>query len=296
MFIKPIRHYKNGKNHVYWALVESYRSERGPRQRIVSYLGSLPDKVRRGVLNAATGKQPEKQRRLFSLVPEEEKAEWVEINANGIRLENKRGFGGPWLAMHLIQLLGLDKFLQSTFSDGREKINWSLTALILVINRFLNPSSELFIAEHGYEKTALSDLLGVPVNQVDDNRLYRGLDHLLAKKEELEVFLKNQLGRLFKLEYDILFYDITSTYFEGKMESCPIAKRGYSRDQRPDCKQVVIGLVVTREGMPLGYEVFDGNQADVTSMQGMVGMIESRYGKSDRIWVTDRGMVSDENL
>jgi transposase len=131
---------------------------------------------------------------------------------------------------------------------------------------------------------------------VYDNRLYRGLDRLLEKKEKLEVFLKESLGTLFKLEYDILFYDITSTYFEGMMEGCPIAKRGYSRGSRSDCKQVVIALVVTRCGIPLGYEVFDGNKADSTSVKTMVELIEKRYGRSDRIWVMDRGMVSEANL
>jgi transposase len=147
----------------------------------------------------------------------------------------------------------------------------------------LNPSSELHIAEHFYRSTALAEILGVSVGQVDDCRLYRGLDKLLEKKGELEVFLKERLGTLFKLEYEILFYDITSTYFEGMMEGCPIAKHGYSRDRRPDCKQVVIALVVSRCGMPLGYEVFDGNKSDSTSVEEMVGLIEKRYGRSDRI-------------
>jgi transposase len=232
-----------------------------------------------------------------SLFPEgEADAEWVEIDAKRVRVENPRGFGGPWLAMELVKTLGLDAFLADALPQGAEAVPWDLTALVLMICRLLNPSSELHIAEHFYASTALADILGVPGRQMYDNRLYRGLDRLLEKKEELEVFLKEGLGSLFKLEYDILFYDITSTYFEGMMEGCPVAKRGYSRDQRPDCKQVVIALVVSRCGMPLGYEVFDGNKSDSTSVEEMVGLIENRYGRSDRIWVMDRGMVSEENL
>ncbi|MDR3211683.1 MAG: IS1634 family transposase [Planctomycetota bacterium] len=221
----------------------------------------------------------------------------MEVNANGIRLENKRDFGGPWLALHLIQLLGLDKFLQSTFSDSSEK-DQSLTALILVINRFLNPASEseLLVAPPAFKNTALSDLLGVPAKLDDADHIYRSLDHLLAKKEDLEVFLKKQSGSLAKLEYDILFYNITSTYFKENSASCPLDSPDYYREHRLDYQPVVVALVVTRGGWPLGYEVFPGNQADVTSLQGMIGVIESRYGESDRIWIIDRDMRSDENL
>jgi transposase len=294
MFIRPCYRRKNGKRHAYWALVESYRTEKGPRQRVVGYLGEMPGKMRRGVKHAAEGNPPAKGVGLFPDAKPD--VEWVEIDAKRVRVENPRGFGGPWLAMHLVKLLGLDNFLADALPPGDEAVAWNLTSLILMICRLLNPSSELHIAEHFYKSTALPEILAVRKEQVDDNRLYRGLDHLLTKKEELEVFLKKRLGSLFHLEYDILFYDITSTYFEGKMDGCPIARRGYSRDQRPDCKQVVIALVVSRCGMPLGYEVFDGNRADVTSVEEMVGLIERRYGRSDRIWVMDRGMVSEVNL
>jgi len=294
MFIRPCYRRKNGKRHAYWALVESVRTERGPRQRIVGYLGGLPEKVRRGVQWAVEGSRAEGTASLFPGA--DKSAEWVEIEPGKVRTENPRGFGGPWLGLQLVKTLGLDEFLAKAMPRGKECVQWDVTALILVLCRLLNPSSELYIAEHFYRSTALAEILGVSAGQVDDNRLYRGLDRLLEKKEELEVFLKERLGTLFKLEYDILFYDITSTYFEGMMEGCPIAKRGYSRDSRPDCKQVVIALVVSRCGMPLGYEVFDGNKSDSTSVEEMVGLIEKRYGRSDRIWVMDRGMVSEANL
>jgi transposase len=164
--------------------------------------------------------------------------------------------------------------------------------LVLVIGRLLEPASELYTAEQWYAKTALPELLGVPADRVDDNRLYRALDALLPHKESLEVHLKNRMGELFDLEYDLLLYDVTSTFFEGQCKSNPMAQRGYSRDQRGDCKQVCIGLVVSRCGMPLGYEVFAGNTADVTTVEQIVTTMEQRYGKSDRVWVMDCGTVA----
>ena len=261
---------------------------------MVGYLGGLPEKPRRRVKWSADGKRVEGQAGLF---PEAEpQAEWAEIEVGKVRTENHRGFGGPWLGLQLVKMLGLDGFLAASMAQGKESVPWDLTALILVLCRLLHPSSELHIAEHFYRSTAFAEILGVSSAQVDDHRLYRGLDRLLEKKEELESFLKNRLGTLFKLKYDILFYDTTSTYFEGEMKGCPITKRGYSRDNRSDCKQVVIALVVSRCGMPLGYEVFEGNKADSKSVEEMVGLIEKRYGRSDRIWVMDRGMVSEANL
>jgi transposase len=294
MFIRPCFRRKNGKRHAYWALVESVRTERGPRQRIIGYLGGLPEKTRRSVKWAAEDSPAEGQGRLFPDAKEPE--DYVEIKIGKVRTENPRAFGGPWLGLQLIKMLELDRFLAGALPPGRELVPWDLTSQILILCRLLNPSSELHIAEHFYRSTALAEILGVPAEQVDEHRLYRGLDRLLEKKEELETFLKERLGTLFKLEYDILFYDITSTYFEGAMGRCPIARRGYSRDSRPDCKQVVIALVVSRCGMPLGYEVFEGNKSDSTSVEEMVGRIEKRYGRSDRIWVMDRGMVSEANL
>ena len=220
---------------------------------------------------------------------------WVEVNVAGMRVENCRQFGGPWLAMELVRQLQLDEFLQRELAEGREDVSWSLSSLILVIARLLDPGSELYTAEQWYPKTALPELLGVPVDCVYENRLYRTLDKLLPLKDRLQVFLKERLGRLFQLEYDILLYDVTSTFFEGAA-NFPMAQRGYSRDQRSDCKQVCIGLVVSRCGMPLGYEVFPGNTADVTTVQTIVGLMEERYGKSNRIWVMDRGMISEENM
>ena len=292
MFIRPYFRTINGKRRAYWALVESYRTERGPRQRVVAHLGKLDEVGRLGLKQAAEERPRSSQRKLF---PEPE-PEWVEVDASAVRVENCRQFGGPWLALELIKTLGLDAFLRETIPSGREEVPWSVMALVLVIARLCDPSSELSIAENFFRKTALSDLLGVPQEKVYDNRLYRALDKLLPHKADLQVFLKEKLGELFELEYDLLLYDVTSTYFEGDAKANPLAQRGYSRDKRGDCKQVTIGLVVSRCGMPLGYEVFAGNRIDVTTMQEIVETMEARYGRSNRIWVMDRGMVSEENL
>lgn len=296
MFIRPCFKTKNGKRHAYWALVESYRTERGPRQRVVAYLGQLDEEGRLGVRDAADESRRGKdtQRKLFC--KDAPQPRYVEVDARGVRVENCRSFGGPWLAWQLIQRLGLDSFLRKTIPAGDVDIPWSLVSLVLVIARLCHPSSELHIAEHFYRETALADLLGVPAEKINDSRLYRTLDALLPHKDQLEEFLKERLGDLFQLEYDLLLYDITSTYFEGEAAGNPLAQRGYSRDKRSDCKQVCIGLVVSRCGMPLGYEVFAGNTTDVTTVEEIVTKMESHYGRSNRIWVMDRGMVSEENI
>jgi transposase len=305
MFIRQCTRVVNGKRQSYWALVEAYRTARGPRQRVVAWLGKLDEAGRLGVRQAAQapdagaarqgGAAGARQRTLFEEESSAPEARWVEVNAAGVRVENCRQFGGPWLALELIRRLQLDEFLQRTIPEGREHVPWSLSALILVISRLLEPASELYAAEQWYPKTALPELLGVPVERVDDNRLYRALDELLPHKERLQIHLKQRLGALFALEYDILLYDVTSTFFEGKADF-PLAQRGYSRDQRSDCKQVCIALIVSRCGMPLGYEVFPGNTADVSTVERIVTLMEQRYGKSHRIWVMDRGMVSEKNL
>ena len=180
--------------------------------------------------------------------------------------------------------------------EGREAITWARLVAVVVIARLREPSSELHIAEAWYRTTALEALLGIPSESGYDNRLYRALDRLLPHKPALEQHLRRRLGELFAREYDLLLYDVTSTYFEGLAEGTPLAQRGYSRDHRGDCKQVYITLVVTREGMPLGYELFVGNRADVTTVEEMVGRMEARFGLAQRIWVMDRGMTSAENL
>jgi transposase len=295
------RHYRrqHGKRQAYWALVESYRTERGPRQRVIAYLGNLEEPVRRGILLAAGGEDLLTQLPLpGSEAPAAARvdAEWVEVDVKRVRIERSRAFGGSWVGLQVAERLGLPTLLREQLRTGCEEIPWPLMALALVLGRLCHPGSELSLAEQGYERTALPELLGVPAAKVNDDRLYRALDHLLPSKKALEKHLKARLGELFGLEYDLLLYDVTSTFFEGQAQQNPQAQRGYSRDQRPDCKQVCIALVVSREGMPLGYEVFAGNRADVTTVEAIVAKIEEQYGVADRIWVMDRGMVSEENL
>jgi len=296
MFIRPCHRRKNGKRHAYWALVESYRTERGPRQRTVAYLGQLDAAGRLGVRRAAEGKTASSECQWQLWEDDSPAPEWVEIDTANVRVENRLDFGGPWLALEVIRRLRLDRFLKATMPHGQEEVPWATMAMILMICRFCNPSSELHIAEHYYGSTGLGELLGVPSKKVYDERLYRALDKLLPHKEALERHLKNRLGELFGLKYDLLLYDVTSTYFEGECAANPLAQRGYSRDKRPDCKQVCIGLVVSKCGMPLGYEVFEGNRTDVTTLREIVETIERRYGRVDRIWVGDRGMMSKANV
>lgn len=292
MYIRPVTIRKCGKRHIYWQLVKSVRTARGPRQQVVAHLGAIEEKKRLGVKRLAEEKEFPEARSLF----DGDAPEYAEVDTKRVRVENCRDFGGPWLGMKLVKELGLDRFLEKTMSRGHEEIPWPTMALVLVLSRLCHPSSELHIAEHDYPGSALPDLLGAPADNVNDDRLYRALDKLLPHKDDLEVFLKNRMGELFELKYDLLLYDVTSTYFEGDAKGNPQAQRGYSRDKRPDCKQVCIGLVVSRCGMPLGYEIFAGNRSDVTTLQDVVKTMEGKYGKADRIWVLDRGMISEKNM
>jgi len=244
-----------------------------------------------GIQKAAEGRSDHQVDLFKNLEPE-----WVEVNVRAVRTERVRDFGDIWLALELLKRLGLDQFFRQVMPAGREKIPWADLACVLTIARFCEPKSELYIAEHFYGHTALTDLMGIPNDKVYDNRLYRALDKLLPHKESLEKHLKERFGELFNIRYDLLLYDVTSTYFEGEAANNSQAKRGYSRDKRPDCKQVCIALVVTKEGIPLGYKVFDGNRNDSTTVEEIVEKMEERYGAADRIWVMDRGMVSEKNI
>jgi transposase len=308
MFLRRFQRRKDGKVHSYWALVESYRTARGSRQRTISYLGELQPSEQSGWAQLAhklNGRAPSESspRSLFDPPPFDMQAhsmpaddEPVLVRLKDVRLERQRGFGDVWLARGLWRLLGLDALLAELMPPGREDVPWPVVAAILTIARFCQPSSELHIETTWYRGTALDDLLGVTPEKVHTDRLYAGLDQLLPHKEAIEKHLKQRLGDLFDLEYELLLYDVTSTYFEGQCRANPMAKRGYSRDKRPDCLQVCIALVVTTDGIPLGYEVFDGNRHDSTTVEEIVQAIEKKYGRANRVWVLDRGMVSEENL
>jgi transposase len=294
MYLRHSTVTKNGKIHTYWRLVRSVRVGTKVRQETVAQLGELDAKGRiaaRHLADSIVGRE-----RHPGLFDEEIPTKPLTVVPSGLRLERGRRFGDVWLAWKLWQALGLDTWLAKHLPRGRADVPWSLMAAVLVIARFCAPSSELQIAEDWFRRTALDDLLGLPEAKVNDDRLYRALDRLLPHKDALEKHLKERLGTLFKLEYDLLLYDITSTYFEGQASGNTLAARGYSRDHRSDCKQVCIGLVVSREGFPLGYEVFAGNRRDSTTLQEVVKRMEERYGSAGRIWAVDRGMIDATNL
>jgi transposase len=286
---------KNGRLHSYWRLVRSVRRGGKVVQETVAQLGELDAEGRanaRLLAQQITGSA--QQRELFEAAVGD--VQRVAVRLDRVYLERARRFGAVWLGWKLWRALKLDELCAELMRAGREAVPWAQMAAVLVIARLTEPSSELHIAEDWYRTTALEDLIGVPADSVYDNRLYRALDRLLPHKTALEQHLRRRLGELFALEYDLLLYDVTSTYFEGLAAGNALAQRGHSRDHRPDCKQVGIALVVTREGMPLGYELFAGNRHDVTTVEEVVEQMEKRFGLAQRIWVMDRGMASAENL
>jgi transposase len=287
---------KDGKSHVYWRLVRSVRRGGKVRQETVAQLGELDGEGRARAAELARsmvgGGEENSQGQLFDAF---KPTDSIAVKLDAVRLERSRSFGAVWLGWMLWRALKLDELLGELLPRQREAVWWAEVVGILVVARLCEPSSELHVAERWYRSTALEDLLGVSVENIYDERLYRGLDRVLPHKQAIEQHLVKRLGELFDLDYDLLLYDITSTYFEGVADPT-IAKRGYSRDHRPDCVQVNIALVVTREGMPLGYEIFAGNSTDVSSVQEIVEGMEKRFGKANRVWVMDRGMVSAENV
>jgi transposase len=295
MYLRHSTVRKDGKTHTYWRLVRSVRRDGKVSQETVAQLGELDGEGRlraRALAQRITGRG--EQLEVFEEpVPA---GQTIRVRLDQIRLERPRGFGDVWLSWTLWRALGLDGLCAELMPAGREAVSWSLMASILVMARLCEPSSELHIAEDWYRGTALDDLLGIPSERVNEDRLYRGLDRLLPHKQAIETHLQKRLGELFALEYDLLLYDVTSTYFEGLAAGNSQAQRGHSRDHRPDCKQVCIALVVTREGMPLSYEVFDGNRVDVTTVEEIVGTMEARFGLAQRVWVMDRGMTSRKNI
>jgi transposase len=296
MYLRHTTRKKNGKTHVYWQLVRSVRHGRKVVQETVAQLGELDAQGRaraQALARSITGDAAVgSQRHLFEV---DDWPEAVPVKLGKVRLERSRAFGAVWLGWTLWRALKLDEVCRQLLPPGRESVAWAEVVAILVIGRLCEPSSELHVAEQWYRTTALEDLLQIPAESVYDERLYRTLDRLLPHKEAIEQHLVKRFGELFELDYDLLLYDVTSTYFEGVADPA-IAQRGYSRDHRPDCVQVNIALVVTRGGMPLGYEIFPGNTTDVTTVEEIVSSMERRFGKANRIWVMDRGMVSAENI
>ena len=300
MFLRRYQRTKDGKTHTYYALVESVRTESGPRQHTVAYLGELNhDQERRWqrtvLFHNRQGDQ--RQLRLFpdvQTVTLPDDPDVVQVRLNSVGWTNPRSFGAVWLGLWLWKFLRLDEIVDRHVPRRNETVRPADVVAIEVINRLCGPCSEFALAEHWYQSTGLEDLLGVPDRAVTKDRLYRTLDRLLKAQEAIENDLKAQLGTLFQLDYDLLLYDLTSTYFEGLAEENDLARRGYSRDHRSDCKQVVLALIVTREGFPLAHLTLAGNTQDLQTVKTIVETIETRFGKSQRVWVMDRGMISDE--
>jgi len=304
MFLKRCARKKNGKPHTYWQLVESYRTPRGPRHRVVAYLGEMDASERCGWgrlalhLDGKAAVQAQ-QLMLFDTIDTHDNdpvPQYVEVDLKGVRIERTQDFGDVFLALTLWRILGFDELFSKNLPAGREEVSWSLMACVLTIARFVEPDSELHVEDTWYHRTALGQMLAVAAGKVNAARLYRTLDTILPLKPDIETHLKQRVGELFSPDFDLLLYDVTSTYFEGQAKANPQAKHGYSRDHRGDCKQVCIGLVATQDGFPLAYEVFSGNRADVTTVEEMVEIMESKYGRARRLWVMDRGMVSEDNL
>src|ERR1700704_4613725 len=294
MYLRHTTIRKDGKVHRYWRLVRSVRVGRRVIQQTVAHLGELDGQGRveaRSLARRLIG-TPE-QARLFNDGSEDLT---VPVRLKGLRIESSRQFGDVYLALALWRGTGLEDLGENQLPVGKERVAWAKMAAVLVAARFCEPSSELHIAEDWYRRTALSDLLQLGDEQVNKDRLYRGLDHLLVHKAALEAHLSKRCGELFAIQNEVLLYDVTSTYFEGLAEANPQAQRGYSRDHRPDCKQVCIALVVTFDGFPLGYEVFAGNTHDSRTLQTIVATMEARHGMLGRVWITDRGMASADNL
>jgi transposase len=294
MYLRHTIRKKDGKTHRYWCLVRSVRVGRRVIQQTVAHLGELDEEGRlvaralaRGLIGAPEQAQLFNDGRADLTVP---------VRLKGIRVERSRQFGDVYLGLALWRGTGLEDLCEQLLPVGKERIPWAKMAAVLVTARLCEPSSELHIAEDWYRRTALADLLQLGDEEVNKDRLYRALDHLLVHKDALEAHLSRRCGELFAVQNEVLLYDVTSTYFEGQAEANPQAQRGYSRDHRPDCKQVCIALVVTFDGFPLGYEVFAGNVHDSRTLQTIVTTMEARHGAVGRVWITDRGMGSARNL
>jgi transposase len=301
MFLRPNHRSKDGKAHTYWSLVESVRTPDGPRQRTLCHLGELNGSDHARWLKTVEVFNEHGEARQLKLFPSHveppaDDPQVARVLVNQVRLERTRQFGACYLGLELWRRLDLDRFFEQAVDSDPADVPWSRVAALLAINRLCAPGSELAIEQRWYPSTALDDLLGIEEGKINDTRLYRCLDRILPYKTALERHLKDRYGALFGAEFDVLLYDLTSTYVEGAAEKNPMMRRGYSRDHRPDCEQMVIALIVNSEGFPFSYETFDGNRADVSTMETILRMVERKYGKARRIWVFDRGIVSEENL
>jgi hypothetical protein len=303
MYLKACKRRKNGKEHRYFSVVESRRLPDGKVfQRQVLYLGEINDSQQaawRKTLSVVgeRGQEPVP----MSLFPDDRPVPADALNAVQVRmselvLRRPRSFGDCYLGCELWRQLQLDDFWRRRLGDGKEQVPWAKVIELLVVNRLIEPGSEFRVHRHWFARTAMDQLLGVDESAAAKDRLYRCLDRLLEHKDELFRHLQSRWKDLFATDFDVLLYDLTSTYFEGLCERNPKARHGYSRDGRGDCRQVVIALIVTPQGLPLAYEVMPGNTSDRATLRTFLDKIESLYGKARRTWVMDRGIPSEELL
>jgi transposase len=303
MYLKPHVRYKDGKRHIYFSLNESLRvSRKRVVQRTVLHLGELnTTQVERWQRTIETVQEDgrRQQMRLFTdregQVPVDAQ-DVAEVILSSLVVRRPRRFGDCWMGCKLWEELGLRAFWEEVLGKERGQVSWAKVVELLAVNRLCAPRSELFIHEKWFGQTAMDLLLDCDAAVAEKDRLYRALDRMVEHKAGLEQHLTDKWRDLFGASFDVLLYDLTSTYFEGAAEEVDKAARGYSRDHRPDCPQLVIAVVVTPEGFPLTYEVFDGNRADVTTLEQMLDVVEGKHGRARRVWVFDRGMVSEANL
>ena len=304
MFLRKNRKSANGEVYEYWTLCETVRTELGPRQRVVATLGKLSEQdLAAGwedIEALLEGRKPAPRQLLLEKTKDTPNPpsteQWELADLASLSVERVREFGSVYLALALWRRLGLHELLSELMGCGRETVPWAEVAAVLTAGKFCGQASELGVAEEWYVRTALEDLSGIAPELINDDRLYRGLDQLGKHKDRLCEHLMQRYRDWFGVRFEFLLYDVTSTYFEGQALGNTKAARGYSRDQRSDCKQVCIGLVCTPEGLPLNYEVFAGNRVDVTTVEDVVRKMEARFGQAERIWVMDRGMVSEANI
>jgi transposase len=303
MFLRSTNRKKDGKDHRYFSIVENRRVPDGRTvQRTVLYLGEINDQQQAAWRKTLQVFDEQEQRyTAMSLFPDDREApadalDSVQVKRSGLELRRPRTYGSCWLACELWHQLGLEEFWQKRLPQAREAVGWEKVLQLLVVNRLLDPGSEFRVHRQWFVTSAMDELLQTDFAVAEKDRLYRCLDRLLAHKEELFVFLKQKWADLFGADFEVLLYDLTSTYCEGEMEQNAKARRGYSRDGRPDCVQLVIALVVTPDGFPLAYEVMNGNTSERTTLRTFLKKIESTYGKAQRVWVMDRGIPSEAIL
>lgn len=300
MFLRSHRRMKDGKEHRYYSIEESRRLQSGRVvQRRVLYLGEINDSQQAAWRKTlAVFDEQQQGYTTLSLFPEDrpvpaEAVDSVQVKLSEMTLRRARPYGNCWLGCELWRQLELDQFWEQKLERGREEVSWAQVLELLVVNRLIDPGSEFRLHRQWFDQSAMDVLLGVDFAVAEKDRLYRCLDRILSHKADLFVHLQQRWKNLFDVAFDVLLYDLTSTYVEGKAEQNPKAKRGYSRDGRPDCKQVIVALVITPEGFPLAYEVMDGNTSDKTTLRGFLTKIESLYGKARRVWLMDRGIPTE---